>query len=228
MIVLFLVFLRNLHTVFHHGYRNLPSHQQCIRISFSPDPGQYLFLVFSLITAILTGVRCYLTVVFIQISLMPSSSECLFMCLLVTCISSMGKCLFSSSAHFPIKLFAFLISNYMRCLYMLDINPLLITSFANIFFLVDSLFVLLMVSFAVQKLLSFSSVQSLSCVRLFATPWITARQASLSITNSWSSLRLTSIESVMPSSHLILCRPLLLQPPIPPSISLFQSVNSLH
>ena len=55
----------------------------------------------------------------------------------------------------------------------------------------------------------FSSVQSLSRVRLFGTPWIIARQASLSITNSWSSLRLTSIESVMPSSHLILCRPLL-------------------
>ena len=54
----------------------------------------------------------------------------------------------------------------------------------------------------------FSSVQSLSRVRLFATPWITARHASLSITNTWSSLRLTSIESVMPSSHLILCRPL--------------------
>ena len=73
-----------------------------------------------------------------------------------------------------------------------------------------------------------SSVQLLSCVRLFATPWIAARQASLSITNSRSSLRLTSIESVMPSSHLILCRPLLLLPPIPPSISLFQWVNSLH
>ena len=56
----------------------------------------------------------------------------------------------------------------------------------------------------------FSSVQSLSRVRLFATPWIAARQASLSITNSWSSLRLTSIKSVMPSSHLILCHPLLL------------------
>ena len=56
--------------------------------------------------------------------------------------------------------------------------------------------------------LQFSSVQSLSCVQLFATPWITARQASLSITNSWSSPRLTSIESVMPSSHLILCNPL--------------------
>ena len=58
----------------------------------------------------------------------------------------------------------------------------------------------------------FSSVQSLSCVRLFETPWIAARQASLSITNSWSSLRLMSIESVMPSSHLILCHPLLLLP----------------
>jgi len=63
---------------------------------------------------------------------------------------------------------------------------------------------------------SFSSVQSLSCVLLFVTPWIAARQASLSITNSRSSLRLTSIKSVMPSSHLILCRPLLLLPPIPP------------
>ena len=75
---------------------------------------------------------------------------------------------------------------------------------------------------------SFSSVQSLSRVRLFATLWITAHQASLSITNSRSSLRLTSIESVIPSSHLILCRPLLLLPPIPPSIPLFQWVNSSH
>ena len=69
----------------------------------------------------------------------------------------------------------------------------------------------------------FSSVQSLSHVLLFATPWITARQASLSITNSRSSLRLTSIESVMPSSHLILYRPLLLLPPIPPSIRVFSN-----
>ena len=74
----------------------------------------------------------------------------------------------------------------------------------------------------------FSSVQSLSRVRLFATPWMAAHQASLSITSSQSSLRLTSIESVMPSSHLILCRPLLLLPPIPPSMSLFQWVNSSH
>ena len=74
----------------------------------------------------------------------------------------------------------------------------------------------------------FSSVQSLSRVRLFATPWIAARQASLSITNSQSSLRLTSIESVMPSSHLILCRPLLLLPPIPPSIRVFSNESTLH
>ena len=74
----------------------------------------------------------------------------------------------------------------------------------------------------------FSSVQLLSHVRLFATPWIAACQVPLSITNSRSSPKLLSIESVMPSSHLILCRPLLLLPPIPPSISLFQWVNSSH
>ena len=72
-----------------------------------------------------------------------------------------------------------------------------------------------------------SSVQSLSCVRLFAISWIAARQASLSITNSWSSLRLMSIESGMPSSHLILCRPLLLLPPIPPSIRVFSNESTL-
>jgi len=73
-----------------------------------------------------------------------------------------------------------------------------------------------------------SSVQSLSRVWLFATPWIAARQASLSITNSRSSLRLTSIESVMPSSHLSLCRPLLLLPPIPPSIRVFSNESTLR
>ena len=76
--------------------------------------------------------------------------------------------------------------------------------------------------------LQFSSVQSLSRVRLFVTPWIAARQASLSITNSQSSLRLTSIESVMPSSHLIFCRPLLLLPPIPPSIRVFSNESTLR
>ena len=73
-----------------------------------------------------------------------------------------------------------------------------------------------------------SSVQLLSHVRLFATPWIAARQASLSLTNSQSSLRLTSIESVIPSSHLILCHPLLLLPPIPPRIRVFSNESTLR
>ena len=74
----------------------------------------------------------------------------------------------------------------------------------------------------------FSSVQSLSRVRLFSSPWIEACQASLSITNSRSSLRLMSIEPVMPSSHLILCCPLFLLPPIPPSIRVFSNESTLR
>ena len=73
----------------------------------------------------------------------------------------------------------------------------------------------------------FSSVRSLRRVRLFATPWIAARQAFLSITNSQSLLNLMSIKSVMPSSHLILCCPLLL-PPVPPSIRLFSNESTLR
>ena len=76
--------------------------------------------------------------------------------------------------------------------------------------------------------IQFSSVQLLSHVRLFATPWITACQASLSITNSQSSLELMSIESVMPSSHLILCHPLLLLPPVLPSIRVFFNESTLR
>ena len=74
----------------------------------------------------------------------------------------------------------------------------------------------------------FTSVQSLSCVRLFATPWTTARQASLSITNSQSLPELTSIELLMPSNHLILCRPLLLLPSIFPSIRVFSNESALR
>ena len=87
-----------------------------------------------------------------------------------------------------------------------------------------------------KPLLMYQSIQGNACfclvlsllsrVRLFATPWIAARQASLS--NSRSSLRLTSIESVMPSSHLILCRPLLVLPPIPPSIRVFSNESTLR
>ena len=80
----------------------------------------------------------------------------------------------------------------------------------------------------INLITNLNSVQSLSHVRLFATPWITARQASLSITNSQSSLRLMSIELVMPSSHLILCCLLLLLPPIPPSIIDISSESTFH
>ena len=83
-------------------------------------------------------------------------------------------------------------------------------------------------SYLFRPSVQFSSFQSLSHVQLFATPWITARQASLSITNSWSSLRLTSIKSMMPSSHLILCRPLLLLPSIPRSIRVFSNESTLR
>ena len=74
----------------------------------------------------------------------------------------------------------------------------------------------------------FSSVQSHSCVQLFVTPWIIARQVSLSITNSWSLPKLRSIESVMPSNHLIFCRPLLLPPSIFPSIRVFPNESALR
>ena len=79
-----------------------------------------------------------------------------------------------------------------------------------------------------ENSVQFSSVKSLSHVRLFATPWIAPCQASLSITISRSSLKVMSIELVMPSSHLILCRPLLLLPPIPPSMEVFSNESTLR
>ena len=79
-----------------------------------------------------------------------------------------------------------------------------------------------------KQSVQFTSVQSLSCVRLFAAPWVAARQASLCITNSRSSLKLTSIESVMPSSHFILYCPLFLLPSIPPSIRVFSNKSTLR
>ena len=82
--------------------------------------------------------------------------------------------------------------------------------------------------YIVKPSVQFSSVQSLSPVWLLVTPWIAAHQAYLSITITQSSLRLASIKSVMPSSHLILCRPLLLLPPIPPSIRVFSNESTLH
>ena len=112
----------------------------------------------------------------------------------------------------------YLSHDWKDCNSLMTLNPIV-----NHFYLSKLLFSSVQFSHSDQ----IRSDQSLSHVRLFATPWIAARQASLSITNSRSSLRLTSIKSVMPSSHLILCRPLFLLPPIPPSIRVFSNESTL-
>ena len=143
-----LSFLRNLHTVFHSDCSSLHSHHQHMRVPFSQTPYQHLLFVVFLVIAFLTVVRWYLIVVLIDIFLIIPNIEHLFLCLLVF-FQKISIQIFREFKKLGCLGFFVFILNCLSCLYSLDINPLSIISFANIFSnLVDFLSVLSIISFA--------------------------------------------------------------------------------